>query len=388
MGSRRDREPAPDRLDARGDGRSRLPRCASRRPCASGRPRRWQAGFASSRSAYPRRFLGQRSVESSTIASPVHPSGPGSSAECERRPGVVRPETRSGCRRNRSPSKKCGDLESHFDRGRGGLRARRCGWRGGWREGLRLTRILETEDTVTLAWKRQPGAIGYLFLRNGGRGTHVRPIDHGARFWKGSRYAVADSRSRPCGAAAAGARASLVVSRPRSAPTVRRPSRVRRRPQTPVRLRLVSQTPGRSPSAGSASSVSTAIGSREWCCGFRHLRSVDDDGDVLEGRPVRGGCSASETRQACRLRRASHRADHPPRRGARDVAYRTAPRVGFKLRVVAQTPTTVTFRWKRQPGIDGYQFVRNGKVVSQTSTARRRRRRSGRDRGTWSPPCG
>jgi hypothetical protein len=43
-----------------------------------------------------------------------------------------------------------------------------------------------------------------------------------------------------------------------------------------------------------------------------------------------------------------------------------APKVQFQLRLVSQTRAKVTFAWKRQRGIDGYRFVRNGVVVSRT----------------------
>ena len=43
-----------------------------------------------------------------------------------------------------------------------------------------------------------------------------------------------------------------------------------------------------------------------------------------------------------------------------------APKVDFKLRLASQTRTKVTFTWRRQRGIDGYRFLRNGVVVSRT----------------------
>src|SRR5262245_47140587 len=48
------------------------------------------------------------------------------------------------------------------------------------------------------------------------------------------------------------------------------------------------------------------------------------------------------------------------------LAFAAAPKVHFKLHLVSQTRTKVTFAWKRQRGIDGYRFVRNGVVVSRT----------------------
>ena len=52
-------------------------------------------------------------------------------------------------------------------------------------------------------------------------------------------------------------------------------------------------------------------------------------------------------------------------RGVR-LVFVAAPKVDFELRLVSRTPKTVTFSWKRQPGADGYQFMRNGTVVSRT----------------------
>jgi hypothetical protein len=43
-----------------------------------------------------------------------------------------------------------------------------------------------------------------------------------------------------------------------------------------------------------------------------------------------------------------------------------ASRIDFRLRLVSETAKTITFAWKRQPVADGFQFVRNGVVVSRT----------------------
>ena len=54
-----------------------------------------------------------------------------------------------------------------------------------------LKKIAQTDKTVTLAWKRQPGADGYRFLRNGV--VVSRTFDRSTTtvtFWKGSRFTV------------------------------------------------------------------------------------------------------------------------------------------------------------------------------------------------------
>ena len=43
-----------------------------------------------------------------------------------------------------------------------------------------------------------------------------------------------------------------------------------------------------------------------------------------------------------------------------------ARKIDFRLRLVGRTSRALTFGWKRQPTVDGYRFIRNGKVVSQT----------------------
>ena len=48
------------------------------------------------------------------------------------------------------------------------------------------------------------------------------------------------------------------------------------------------------------------------------------------------------------------------------LVYEPAPSSQFRLRLLSQTAKTVTFGWKRQPGVDGFQFVRDGVVISRT----------------------
>lgn len=234
---------------------------------------------------------------------------------------------------------------------------------------FRLTRISETDHTVTLAWKRQPGAIGYVFLRNGV--VVARTFDRSttrATFWKASKYAVQTLDRDSAGRLRPGVRATLIVSRPRSAPKVRR-----------ARLVLV---PGQRPRFGL-----DVVSQTSRMVTFRWRRQPGIDGY----RFVRNGVVVSQTFErstttatfwkgswyavdALRLR-PDRRVIYSERAIARTMrrevthatfVFRSAPRVEFKLRVVARTPTTITFRWKRQPGIDGYRFVRNGAVVSKT----------------------
>jgi hypothetical protein len=124
--------------------------------------------------------------------------------------------------------------------------------------------------TITVAWKRQPGADGYEFVRNGVVVSRTFEPSTTATFWRGSRYAVRELRRTPDNKA------------------------------TSVRRAVVYATP--SPN------------------GSRRKRLVS--------LPAR--------------------------------------KVDFAPRVASRTSKTITFRWKRQPGADGYEFVRNGVVVSRT----------------------
>ena len=54
------------------------------------------------------------------------------------------------------------------------------------------------------------------------------------------------------------------------------------------------------------------------------------------------------------------------RKARSGLVFRPAPKIDFRLRLVRQTKRTVTFSWKRQPGADGYRFLRNGIAVAQT----------------------
>jgi hypothetical protein len=64
------------------------------------------------------------------------------------------------------------------------------------------------------------------------------------------------------------------------------------------------------------------------------------------------------------VRRASAVANGPKSR--QRFVFHSAPRIDFRLRLVSETAKSITFAWKRQPLADGFQFVRNGVVVSRT----------------------
>src|SRR5688572_10112764 len=56
---------------------------------------------------------------------------------------------------------------------------------------FKLRPVSKSTRTITVAWDRQPDAVGYLFLRNGV--VVSRTLDTAtatATFWKGKKYAV------------------------------------------------------------------------------------------------------------------------------------------------------------------------------------------------------
>src|SRR5262245_32036223 len=71
-----------------------------------------------------------------------------------------------------------------------------------------------TAKTVTFTWPRQPGADGYLLLRNGVPVARtLNPSITTATFWKGSRYAVAVLRRAKGGGVTQGRSAVFVAPR-------------------------------------------------------------------------------------------------------------------------------------------------------------------------------
>jgi hypothetical protein len=225
--------------------------------------------------------------------------------------------------------------------------------------------VAQTTKTITLEWKRQPGADGYAFLRNGVVVARtLSPSTTRATFWKGSRYGVVvlrvdDGRVRRGATASFVQKASAGRARPR---LVFVPAR-----SPAFALRLVGKT---------ASTVTFGWKAQPGADGYRFIR----DGAVVARTMNRSTTTATfwkGSRYAVDILRAAGKVLVPFRRavvlaspGAKTTAsglvFRPAPRIDFRLRLVRQTKKTVTFTWKRQPGVDGYRFVRNGKTVAQT----------------------
>jgi hypothetical protein len=241
----------------------------------------------------------------------------------------------------------------------------------------------QTAKTVTLTWKRQPGADGYVLLRNGSVVARtMNPSRTTATFWKGAKYAVVVLHVARGGKVTSGARAVFVTQRPLDAPAVA----VRRgaprlvfvpAPSPMFGLRLVGKT---------NTTVTFAWRPQPGADGYQFLR----DGKVVARTMNRSTARATfwkGSRYAVDALRVSPGAVIPFRRAKAFVARavrrerHTAPRlvfvpakkIDFRLRLVAQTRRTVTFSWKRQPGADGYRFVRNGATVAQTFDASTRR---------------
>jgi len=81
-------------------------------------------------------------------------------------------------------------------------------------------------------------------------------------------------------------------------------------------------------------------------------------------RGVGGQISLGERASVRISRRAGTRGTAKPR--AAKLVFQDVPRIDFRLRVASRTMKTITFAWKRQPSADGYEFVRDGVVVSRT----------------------
>jgi hypothetical protein len=108
-----------------------------------------------------------------------------------------------------------------------------------------LRPVARTGQTITVAWDRQPGAVGYLFLRNGV--VVARTLDSSmtrATFWKGgSKYSVQVLRRRSDGRVVHAERATVTAADVKSAPRGRRFALTFVPAPRPVefKLRLVSQ---------------------------------------------------------------------------------------------------------------------------------------------------
>lgn len=236
-----------------------------------------------------------------------------------------------------------------------------------------LRPVFQTAKTITLEWKRQPSADGYAFLRNGVLVARtLSPSTTRTTFWKGKRYAVVVLRVKS-GQVSRGASAVF------AARTTKAPASKKRAKQ---RTKLVF-VPARSPAFAlrlvgkTASTVTFGWKPQPAADGYRFIR----DGAVVARTMNHSTTTATfwkGSRYAVDILRAAGKVLVPFRRavviaaspGAKTTAsglvFRPAPRIDFRLRLVRQTKRTVTFTWKRQPGVDGYRFVRNGKTVAQT----------------------
>jgi hypothetical protein len=229
-----------------------------------------------------------------------------------------------------------------------------------------LRRVAETSKTVTFAWKPQPGAQGYQFWRNGVVISRTfNPSLTSATFWKGSRYGVQVLQRRADGTVAAGrlamfARGTKQVAGQRMT-LVYEPA-----PSSRFRLRLLSQT---------AKTVTFGWKRQAGVDGFQFVR----DGVVISRTFKSTTTSASfwkGKRYAVDLLRVTRDggtkaigralAVAGTRNGRQEFVFLSSPTVEFELRLLSETRKTITFGWKRQPAADGYQFVRNGVVVSRT----------------------
>jgi len=234
--------------------------------------------------------------------------------------------------------------------------------------GFELQRVAQTEKTVTLSWKRQSGADGYEFARDGV--VISRTFDRStttATFWKGSRYAVVVLHKK-AGRVVRGPRATYV---PIAKKGPRRAARLVfvAAPNVEFKLRLVSRT---------QKTVTFAWKRQPGADGYQFVRN----GVVVSRTFDRSTTTATFWKNGTRyavdvIRRAPgkhvvsvrravvYAAAIPGAGGARFVSV-AAPKVDFSLRLLSRDARTVTFWWKRQPGADGFRFLRNGVIVSRT----------------------
>jgi hypothetical protein len=233
-----------------------------------------------------------------------------------------------------------------------------------------LRPVSTTGKTVTFSWSRQPGADGYLFLRNGVPVARtLKPSTTTATFWRGTRYAVAVLHVAKGGKLSTGPRAVYVprqkVGSARLARLVFIPA-----PSPRFSLHVVDTT---------RKTITFAWRPQPGADGYQFVR----DGAVIARTMNRAKTSATfwkGSRYAVEVLRLSDKAVIPVRRAGAFVAAGAtrakttrggivlvpAPKINFRLRLVRTTKRTVTFAWKRQRGIEGYRFLRNGVVVAQT----------------------
>ena len=244
-----------------------------------------------------------------------------------------------------------------------------------------LRPVARTATTVTLTWKRQSGADGYAFLRNGVPVARtLDPSQTRATFWKGST-------SLRGGCPSCFRRRTSHARRTRGL-SRRRRARRRRRALVANHQRLDScWCP---PPALCSPSVSSGVHRRPLPSPGNHNRApngyrfVSEREDRLRrlssarspgsrsGRvpTMRSRCFAlAPGRRAVPLWSAkvfvTSRVGRTHATGSRSrLVFVPARKIDFRLRLVGRTSRALTFGWKRQPTVDGYRFIRNGKVVS------------------------
>jgi hypothetical protein len=233
-----------------------------------------------------------------------------------------------------------------------------------------LRPVAQTARTVTLSWQRQPGADGYALIRNGAVVARtMAPSKTSATFWRGTKYAVAVLHVAPGGKVTTGPRAVYFPARRAGTTRLTRLVFVPA-PSPRFALRVVDRTP---------KTVTFAWRPQPGADGYQFVR----DGAVIARTMSRAKTTATfwrGSRYAVDVIRLSDKAIIPVRRAGAFVPRASthakatragivlvpAPRIDFRLRLVGSTKRTVTFAWKRQPGVDGYRFLRNGVRVAQT----------------------
>jgi len=230
-----------------------------------------------------------------------------------------------------------------------------------------LRPVATTGKTVTLTWKPPPKADGYEFLRNGVvvSRTFDRSVTR-ATFWKGSRYAVVVLRRD--GGRVTKVDSAVYVAVSRKTPTRGRHLVFVSAPKIDFRLHLVRRT---------SKTLTFSWKRQPGADGYQFMRN----GVVVSRTFDRSTTSATfwkgtryavhvvkkaPGKQVVSIRRAVVYATKSPRSAGTRLVSVPAPKTDFALRLVGRTGKTVTFAWKRQPGADGYQFLRNGVIVSRT----------------------
>ena len=254
-----------------------------------------------------------------------------------------------------------------------------------------LRPVAKTGKTVTFSWPRQPGADGYVFVRDGVPVARtLNPSTTTATFWKGSQYAVSVLHRSQGGRLTKGPSAVFVVPRlhgvARAAWSTGRlvfvPS-----PSPRFALRLVDRTQRTvtfawkpQPGAGGyrflrngtvvARTMNRSVTRATFWKGSRYAVDVLGGGSGVVV-PVRRAVAFLPTRKTTRI----------------GLIFHPAPRIDFRLRLTGQTKRTITFAWKRQPAAGGTASSETASPSLRRSTARPPVQRSGRAVVTRSRSC-